>query len=182
MRRATSSSSMRWNMRARRCFPLRTARRSQNSSAYLTRWEFDLNDNTNTVKRTQNRRSGGRISAPRRAPGRAFLPPRLFRRQFEGRRQGAVQHHRPYRSRDRQAQRLPVPRRRCAGRAGVRAARSGSAGEGDGFLVTTVYRGAENRSDFVVFDACHVAAGPIATAKLPRRMPFGFHGNWAPVV
>ena len=54
--------------------------------------------------------------------------------------------------------------------------------EGDGFLVTTVYRGAENRSDFVVFDAGDVAAGPIATAELPRRVPFGFHGNWAPVV
>ena len=37
---------------------------------------------------------------------------------------------------------------------------------------------AEDRSDFVVFDAQDVAAGPIATAKVPRRVPFGFHGNW----
>ena len=56
--------------------------------------------------------------------------------------------------------------------------RTADAPEGDGWLVATVYRGSENRSDFVVFDAQDVAAGPIATAKLPRRVPFGFHGNW----
>ena len=32
--------------------------------------------------------------------------------------------------------------------------------------------------DFVVYDAQDVAAGPIATARVPRRVPFGFHGNW----
>jgi len=52
--------------------------------------------------------------------------------------------------------------------------------EGDGWLVTTVYRGAEDRSDFVVFDAQDVAKGPVGTAQLPRRVPFGFHGNWVP--
>jgi carotenoid cleavage dioxygenase-like enzyme len=52
--------------------------------------------------------------------------------------------------------------------------------EGDGWLVTTVYRGAENVSDFVVFDAQDVAKGPIGSAAIPRRVPFGFHGNWAP--
>jgi carotenoid cleavage dioxygenase-like enzyme len=56
--------------------------------------------------------------------------------------------------------------------------RSAAAPEGDGWLVTVVYRGAEDRSDFVVFDAHDVAAGPVGTAQLPRRVPFGFHGNW----
>ena len=28
----------------------------------------------------------------------------------------------------------------------------------------------------------YVKKGPIATAKLPRRVPFGFHGNWMPSV
>ena len=56
--------------------------------------------------------------------------------------------------------------------------RTADAAEGDGWLVAVVYRGAEDRSDFVVFDAQDVAAGPIATAKVPRRVPFGFHGNW----
>ena len=53
-----------------------------------------------------------------------------------------------------------------------------NAAEGEGFLLATVYRGSENRSDLVVLDAADVAAGPIAVAALPRRVPFGFHGNW----
>ncbi|HEX4533244.1 MAG TPA: carotenoid oxygenase family protein, partial [Rhizomicrobium sp.] len=56
--------------------------------------------------------------------------------------------------------------------------RSATAPEGDGWLLTNVYRGSENRSDLVVFEAGDVARGPIATAQLPRRVPFGFHGNW----
>lgn len=53
-----------------------------------------------------------------------------------------------------------------------------SAAEGDGWLLAVVYRARDNRSDLVVFDAQNVAAGPAATAALPRRVPFGFHGNW----
>jgi carotenoid cleavage dioxygenase-like enzyme len=56
--------------------------------------------------------------------------------------------------------------------------RSASAAEGDGWLVAVVYRREEDRSDFVVFNALDLAAGPIAAAQLPRRVPFGFHGNW----
>jgi carotenoid cleavage dioxygenase len=51
--------------------------------------------------------------------------------------------------------------------------------EGDGWLLAVVYRGGENRSDITVFDAMDVTRGPIGTACLPRRVPFGFHGNWA---
>lgn len=56
--------------------------------------------------------------------------------------------------------------------------RSANAPEGDGWLLAVVYRGAENRSDLVVLDAQNIAAGPVATASLPRRVPSGFHGNW----
>jgi len=56
--------------------------------------------------------------------------------------------------------------------------RSDTAAEGDGWLTAVVWRAAENRSDLLVFEAQDVAKGPIATAKLPRRVPFGFHGNW----
>jgi carotenoid cleavage dioxygenase len=56
--------------------------------------------------------------------------------------------------------------------------RSAGAPEGDGWVVALIYRGAEDRSDFAVFDAQDIAAGPIATARIPRRVPFGFHGNW----
>jgi carotenoid cleavage dioxygenase-like enzyme len=50
--------------------------------------------------------------------------------------------------------------------------------EGEGFLLATVYRGAELRSDLVILDAENVEAAPLATVKLPHRVPFGFHGNW----
>jgi carotenoid cleavage dioxygenase len=56
--------------------------------------------------------------------------------------------------------------------------RSASAGEGDGWLLSVVWREADKRSDLVVFDALALAAGPIATVQLSHRVPFGFHGNW----
>lgn len=56
--------------------------------------------------------------------------------------------------------------------------RTPNAAEGDGYLLSLVYRAAENRSDLVFLDATDVAAGPIAAAELPHRVPFGFHGNW----
>jgi carotenoid cleavage dioxygenase-like enzyme len=56
--------------------------------------------------------------------------------------------------------------------------RNAGAAEGDGFILAVVYRGNENRSDLVVLDAGDVAKGPVAVASLPRRVPFGFHGNW----
>jgi carotenoid cleavage dioxygenase len=56
--------------------------------------------------------------------------------------------------------------------------RSSTAPEGQGYLLSVVYRGNENRSDLAVFDAENLSAGPIACAELPHRVPFGFHGNW----
>ena len=56
--------------------------------------------------------------------------------------------------------------------------RSRKAEEGDGYLLSVVYRAAENRSDLIVLDASSVADGPIACAELPHRVPYGFHGNW----
>ncbi len=58
--------------------------------------------------------------------------------------------------------------------------RSDGADEGDGWLVSLVYRPSEDRSDLVVFEAMDVAKGPIGWAEVPRRVPFGFHGNWRP--
>lgn len=52
--------------------------------------------------------------------------------------------------------------------------------EGDGWLLSVAYRAQENRSDLLVFDALNLAQGPVAMAKVPRRVPFGFHGNWIP--
>jgi carotenoid cleavage dioxygenase len=58
--------------------------------------------------------------------------------------------------------------------------RSAGAAEGDGWLLSVIYRGAENRSDLAVFDATDLAAGPVALAHLSHRVPAGFHGNWRP--
>ncbi len=41
-----------------------------------------------------------------------------------------------------------------------------------------VYDPTRDSSDLVVLDASDMAAEPIATVRLPRRVPFGFHGNW----
>jgi carotenoid cleavage dioxygenase len=56
--------------------------------------------------------------------------------------------------------------------------RAADAPEGDGWITAVVYRAAEDRSDLLIFDAQAVANGPLATARAPRRVPFGFHGNW----
>jgi carotenoid cleavage dioxygenase-like enzyme len=56
--------------------------------------------------------------------------------------------------------------------------RGKDAKEGDGWLLSTVYRGSENRSDLAVFNALDVEAGPVALVKLDHRVPAGFHGNW----
>ena len=29
-----------------------------------------------------------------------------------------------------------------------------------------------------LFDAQDIASGPVGIAHMPRRVPFGFHGNW----
>jgi carotenoid cleavage dioxygenase-like enzyme len=41
-----------------------------------------------------------------------------------------------------------------------------------------VYDGERDRSEFVVLDACNIAAPPVATVPLPVRVPLCFHGNW----
>ena len=56
--------------------------------------------------------------------------------------------------------------------------RSADAPEGDGWLLSVIYRGEENRSDLGVFDATDLSAGPVALVHLSHRVPAGFHGNW----
>ncbi len=58
--------------------------------------------------------------------------------------------------------------------------RSANSPEGDGFLLTYVYRKSEDRSDLVILDAFHVDKEPLAVIKLPHRVPFTFHGTWVP--
>ncbi|MFI5314479.1 MAG: carotenoid oxygenase family protein [Myxococcota bacterium] len=55
-----------------------------------------------------------------------------------------------------------------------------NAPEGEGVLLATIYREDEHSSDLLVLDAENVEKDPLATIKLPTRVPFGFHGNWRP--
>jgi len=52
--------------------------------------------------------------------------------------------------------------------------------EGDGWLLVPVSRVSKVRSDLVVLDAQNLAAGPLATIKLPVRVRSTFHGCWVP--
>jgi carotenoid cleavage dioxygenase len=56
--------------------------------------------------------------------------------------------------------------------------RGREAAEGDGWLLSAVWRAQENRSDLAVFNAQDVEAGPVALVHLGHRVPDGFHGNW----
>jgi carotenoid cleavage dioxygenase len=58
--------------------------------------------------------------------------------------------------------------------------RSETAAEGDGWLLSVMFRGGQGTSDLAVFEATDLARGPIAQAHLSSRVPAGFHGNWRP--
>jgi carotenoid cleavage dioxygenase-like enzyme len=58
--------------------------------------------------------------------------------------------------------------------------RGDGADEGEGYVLALAYRGAEHRSDLLVLDARNLDAEPVASVKLPHRIPGGFHGNWMP--
>jgi carotenoid cleavage dioxygenase len=60
------------------------------------------------------------------------------------------------------------------------AQREGAADEDDGYVVTIVTDAAELSSQFWIYRARDVAAGPICKVELPARVPSGFHAKWIP--
>jgi carotenoid cleavage dioxygenase len=52
------------------------------------------------------------------------------------------------------------------------------AAEDEGYVLTYVYDAGTDRSALEILDASDFAASPVATVKLPRRVPFGAHGGW----
>jgi carotenoid cleavage dioxygenase len=58
--------------------------------------------------------------------------------------------------------------------------RRDDAAEGDGWVLSVLWRGNEARSDLAVFEATDIAKGPVALAHLSNKVPAGFHGNWRP--
>lgn len=57
---------------------------------------------------------------------------------------------------------------------------SDDAAEDDGWLMTFVYDAATDRSELLLLDAADPEGDAVASVHLPRRVPFGFHGNWVP--
>jgi carotenoid cleavage dioxygenase-like enzyme len=148
-------------------------------SAYLVRWEIDLTAKTNTVKQTKIDDLAGEF--PRLDERRAGLSYRHGYFAADTLDSGKVIFnaiaHLDFKTGKRIVHALPngdVPGEP------IFIPQSDHAAEGEGWLVALIYRGAEDRTDFVVYDASDVGKGPIGTARLPRRVPFGFHGNWRP--
>lgn len=50
--------------------------------------------------------------------------------------------------------------------------------ETDGWYMGLVINAAEETTDLVLLDAADFTGAPVATIRLPHRIPPGFHGNW----
>jgi carotenoid cleavage dioxygenase len=55
---------------------------------------------------------------------------------------------------------------------------NGPADEANGYYLGYVYDPGRDGSDLVILDAADFAGDPVARIRLPRRVPYGFHGNW----
>lgn len=55
---------------------------------------------------------------------------------------------------------------------------NGPADESNGYYLGYVYDPERDGSDLVILDAADFSGAPVGRIKLPRRVPYGFHGNW----
>jgi carotenoid cleavage dioxygenase-like enzyme len=60
----------------------------------------------------------------------------------------------------------------------VFAPRPGATREDDGWAISFVYDRAREASDLVILDAQRFGDRPVATVRLPCRVPVGIHGTW----
>ena len=56
--------------------------------------------------------------------------------------------------------------------------RPGGSAEGDGWLLALRWDSLANVSDLLILDAAQLADGPVATVRMPERVPGGFHCHW----
>jgi carotenoid cleavage dioxygenase-like enzyme len=54
------------------------------------------------------------------------------------------------------------------------------AAEDDGYLLSFLWDGREQKTYFVVFDARDVSRGPLHKLPVPTNVPFGLHGTFVP--
>jgi carotenoid cleavage dioxygenase-like enzyme len=57
---------------------------------------------------------------------------------------------------------------------------SPDAGEDEGWVISLAHDTASGESRLLIIDAQNFAAAPVATIRLPRRVPYGAHGSWVP--
>ena len=50
---------------------------------------------------------------------------------------------------------------------------------GVGWFLLALTNGATLLTELNLFDATHIAKGPLATVKLPLRLKPAYHGSWA---
>jgi len=62
----------------------------------------------------------------------------------------------------------------------VLAPRVGGIEEDDAWAIAFVYDRARDASDLVILDARRFEDEPVATVRLPCRVPVGIHGMWLP--
>ena len=160
-------------------FPNTDGSRGEPTEARLVRWTFDLSGKTNTIKTTPLDDMAGEF--PRLDERRAGLAYRYGYFAGNSKSDKQVRFDAIARIDHKTGARTQwvLPKGDSAGEP-VFVPRTPDSAEGDGWLVATVYRGGSNTSDFVVLDANDVTKGPVGVAKLPVRVPFGFHGNWMP--
>jgi len=53
-------------------------------------------------------------------------------------------------------------------------------GRDDGWIVSLVCDDGRGGSALTIWDSAAFASKPVAKVRLPRRVPFGFHGSWVP--
>jgi 8'-apo-carotenoid 13,14-cleaving dioxygenase len=52
--------------------------------------------------------------------------------------------------------------------------------EDEGWVISSVYDSERDLSDIVILDAQDFTGDPVATIRLPTRIPYTYHGGWAP--
>jgi carotenoid cleavage dioxygenase len=57
--------------------------------------------------------------------------------------------------------------------------RAPDAPEGEGWVVQALTNGQTMLTEVNLFEATHIAKGPIATVKLPLRLKPAYHGSWS---
>ena len=57
-------------------------------------------------------------------------------------------------------------------------ARDGATAEDDGWILALAHDEAKDQSQMVILNAQDFDGAPAATVTMPRRIPYGAHGNW----